>query len=213
LGICDPSSTANDFYYGIAVHHERGEIWVCNVLRNRIDVLDFDGNCLRTMSSGFSRPYGIAIHPNGDKVVFSHNTFAMAEYTISTEQWRPILFSYYDEVLEANVVYLDGISRWMTKRLRCCIGLRSSIITATSRWRCGRQWSRWRRTWDTRAGSSRGSCPLKSTPTPNATPATATSSPARRSTAPCSAKDAPPKPCRTSRASSGWSAATARRRW
>jgi hypothetical protein len=46
LGICDPSSTANDFYYGIAVHHERGEIWVCNVLRNRIDVLDFEGNCL-----------------------------------------------------------------------------------------------------------------------------------------------------------------------
>jgi hypothetical protein len=58
---------------------------------------------------GFSRPHGIAIHPNGDKVVFSHNTFAMAEYTISTGQWRPILFSYYDEVLEVNVVYLDGI--------------------------------------------------------------------------------------------------------
>ena len=109
LGICDPSPNANDFYYGIAIHHERGEIWVCNVLRNRIDVLDFDGNCLRTMSSGFSRPHGIAIHPNGDKVVFSHNTFAMAEYTISTGQWRPIMFYYYDEVLEANVVYLDGI--------------------------------------------------------------------------------------------------------
>jgi len=119
LGICDPSPNANDFYYGIAVHHERGEIWVCNVLRNRIDVLDFDGNCLRTMSSGFSRPHGIAIHPDGDKVVFSHNTFAMAEYTISTGQWRPIMFYYYDEVLEVNVVYLDGISRWMTKRLRC----------------------------------------------------------------------------------------------
>jgi hypothetical protein len=51
LGICDPSPNANDFYYGIAIHHERGEIWVCNVLRNRIDILDFDGNCLRTMSS------------------------------------------------------------------------------------------------------------------------------------------------------------------
>ncbi len=38
LGICDPSPNANDFYYGIAIHHERGEIWVCNVLRNRIDI-------------------------------------------------------------------------------------------------------------------------------------------------------------------------------
>jgi len=46
LGICDPSPNANDFYYGVAIHHERGEIWVCNVLRNRIDVLDFEGNCL-----------------------------------------------------------------------------------------------------------------------------------------------------------------------
>jgi len=109
LGICDPSPTANDFYYGIAIHHERGEIWVCNVLRNRIDILDFDGNCLRTMPSGFSRPHGIAIHPNGDKVVFSHNSPAMAEYTISTGQWRPILFYYYDQTLEEYVVYLDGI--------------------------------------------------------------------------------------------------------
>jgi hypothetical protein len=33
----------------------------------------------------------------------------MAEYTISTGQWRPIMFYYYDEVLEVNVVYLDGI--------------------------------------------------------------------------------------------------------
>ncbi|MCL6531760.1 MAG: hypothetical protein K6U12_00600 [Armatimonadetes bacterium] len=107
LGICNPSDTASDFYYGIAIHHERGEIWVCNVLRNRIDILDFDGNCLRTMSSGFSRPHGIAIHPNGDKVVFSHNTFAMAEYTLSTGQWRPILFAYQDG--EYTVIYLDGI--------------------------------------------------------------------------------------------------------
>ena len=37
LGICDPSPNANDFHYGVAIHHERGEIWVCNVLRNRID--------------------------------------------------------------------------------------------------------------------------------------------------------------------------------
>ncbi|BCW95351.1 MAG: hypothetical protein WHS44_00580 [Fimbriimonadales bacterium] len=109
LGICDPSNTASDFYYGIAVHQARGEIWVCNVLRNRIDILDFDGNCLRTMSSGFSGPHGVAIHPNGDKVVFSHNTFGMAEYTISTGQWRPILFRYFDDALGAYVVYLDRI--------------------------------------------------------------------------------------------------------
>jgi DNA-binding beta-propeller fold protein YncE len=109
LGICDPSPTANDFYYGIAIHHTRGELWVCNVLRNRIDILDFEGNCLRTMPSGFRGPHGIASHPNGDKVVFSHNTFAMAEYTISTGQWRPIMFYYYDEIEEVNVIYLDGI--------------------------------------------------------------------------------------------------------
>ena len=112
LGICDPSTNQFDYYYGIAVHPQTGEIWVANVLRNRIDVLDQDGNCLRTITGGLPRPHGIAIHPNGNKVVTSHNAFWMSEYDIPTGQWRFITFAESDG--ETSVIYLDGIYgiRW-----------------------------------------------------------------------------------------------------
>jgi len=112
LGICDPSPNQLDFYYGVAVHPQTGEIWVCNVLRNRIDVLDQDGNCLRTITGSLPRPHGIAIHPSGNKVVVSHNAFWMSEYDIHTGQWRFITFAESDG--ETTFVYLDGIYgiRW-----------------------------------------------------------------------------------------------------
>lgn len=112
LGICAPSPTASDFYYGIAVHPQTGEIWVCNVLRNRIDVLDQNGNCLRTIPNVVPAPHGIAIHPQGNKVVISNNTFFLTEYDIPTGQWRRIVFAESDG--EFIYPYLDKIYgiRW-----------------------------------------------------------------------------------------------------
>ncbi|OYT69036.1 MAG: hypothetical protein CFK48_09550 [Armatimonadetes bacterium CP1_7O] len=113
LGACPPPPNGREnFYYGIAIHPQTGEIYVANVLNHRIDVLDHDGNCLRSITGGLPNPHGIAIHPSGRKLVTSHNAFWMSEYDLSTGQWRFIAFAR-DEG-DFNVVYLDGIYgiRW-----------------------------------------------------------------------------------------------------
>lgn len=112
LGICAPSPTVQDYYYGIAIHPQTGHIWVCNVLRNRIDVLDQDGNCVRTITGSLPRPHGIAIHPSGNKVVTSHNDFRMSEYDIPSGSWRFIEFANRDD--DIVIPYLNGIYgiRW-----------------------------------------------------------------------------------------------------
>lgn len=80
---CTTSGTR--FYYGID-KHPNGQIWACNHLVNRIDVLDANGNCVNTINSPASFPRGIAVHPNGQVAVVAGGN-ALHPYNISANSW------------------------------------------------------------------------------------------------------------------------------
>ncbi len=110
LGSCH----SGGFYYGVAVHPIKGEIWACALSAGALARLSPTGTCLQTVPlPDGALPYGIAIHPEGRYIYVTDVSSYIYIYDIQTNQWAIAEIS--------DAIGLYGL-RWVgTRDLGCSL--------------------------------------------------------------------------------------------